>query len=81
MKITREDLREWHLKDLTVRVRGRLYRVGKMSYGDYFLEPRDWKGGEKDGFSPDTDWFYLVDAQKGIYGLESNRGRVSLGTK
>ena len=32
------------------------YRVAKMSYGDYFLEPRTWQGGERDGFSSKTLW-------------------------
>ena len=73
MKITKEDLREWWGKDLTIRYRGDLYRVGKMSYGAYFLEPRSYKGGELDGFSSKTIWLYLKDAKKGIYGLETNK--------
>jgi hypothetical protein len=32
------------------------YTVHKMSYGDYFLEPTSWQGGEKDGFSKGTIW-------------------------
>jgi len=32
------------------------YRIGKMNYGDYFLEPTKWTGGETDGFSPETIW-------------------------
>ncbi len=48
-----------------------------MSYGNYFLEPREWEqqgNGEKDGHSPYTLWFYVkgIDADEIIYGLESN---------
>lgn len=32
------------------------YRIGRMSYGDYFLEPKGWKGGELDGFARGTLW-------------------------
>ena len=74
--ISEENLRDWWSKDTTIRVKDILYRIGRMSYGNYFLEPRSWNNtghGEKDGHSPVTDWFYLKDAKKRIYGLESNR--------
>jgi hypothetical protein len=32
------------------------YKMHKMSYGDYFIEPETWKGGELDGFAPGTIW-------------------------
>jgi hypothetical protein len=32
------------------------YSVNKMSYGDYFLEPINWRGKETDGFAPGTLW-------------------------
>ncbi len=32
------------------------YRIGRMSYGEYFLEPKGWKGGELDGFARGTLW-------------------------
>ena len=72
MKITQEDLREWWGKDLTVRYKSRLYRVGKMSYGDYFLEPRDYKGGERDPHSPHTRFFYLKEPK--VYGIGDEIG-------
>lgn len=32
------------------------YRIGRMSYGEYFLEPKSWQGGELDGFPRGTLW-------------------------
>ena len=73
MKITGTELREWWAKGTPVRYHGEMYKVHRMSYGDYFLEPTSWQGGERDGFAPDTQWFYKKDAKRDIYGLESNR--------
>lgn len=56
-KISKENLHEWWSKNITIRHGGNLYKVHKMSYGEYFLEPTNWKGGELDGFAPDTKWF------------------------
>lgn len=39
----------------SIRLRGAEYRVGRMSYGDWFLEPKPW-GGERDGFASGTLW-------------------------
>ena len=33
------------------------FLMHKMSYGDYFAEPKGWTGGERDGFAPETIWF------------------------
>ncbi len=41
-------------KDLAYK--GRKYKVHRMSYGTYFLEPSDYKGGETDPFSIHTIW-------------------------
>jgi hypothetical protein len=62
-KITAEDLRQWWSKNETIRYSGKLYRVGKMSYGQYFLEPKSWPGGENDGFASDTYWFEKVEKE------------------
>lgn len=69
MKITAEDLKEWWGENLTIRYKNKLYKVKKMSYGDYFLEPIDWKGGEKDGFAPDTRWFYRKQGENNVFGV------------
>lgn len=39
---------------------GKKYRVGKMSYGVYFLEPAKYRGGERDLFHPQTIWLRQV---------------------
>lgn len=41
------------------------YRVGKMSYGDYFLEPFSKKTyGETEGFHPETLWLMQVSGKE-----------------
>jgi hypothetical protein len=35
---------------------GQKYRVGRMSYGDYFLEPHGKGGGERQPFARGTHW-------------------------
>ena len=77
MQILKQHLQNWWSKGTTIRYQKELYQVHKMSYGDYFLEPKSWNGGETDGFAPKTQWFYLKDAQAGIYGLESNKANQS----
>ena len=36
--------------------KGKKYRVGRMSYGSFFLEPADYKGRETDPFPEGTLW-------------------------
>ena len=36
---------------------GKKYKVHKMSYGDYFLEPFNSITSETSGFACDTHWF------------------------
>lgn len=40
-----------------ININGIKYKVHRMSYGDYFLEPATYKGSENDGFSTGTQWF------------------------
>ena len=42
----------------TVKIGNKEYTVHKMSYGQYFAEPKGWQGGERDGFAPGTKWLY-----------------------
>jgi len=51
-----------------ITYKGKKYRVCMMSYGDYFLEPISWKGGETEGFSRGTLW--LVKAKDNPYFYE-----------
>lgn len=41
----------------TITIDKEKYYVNKMSYGEFFAEPINWKGGETDGFSPKVKWF------------------------
>jgi hypothetical protein len=43
------------------------YTMHRMSYGDYYVEPFDWQGGERDGFSPDTKWLEKKIVNKQVY--------------
>lgn len=44
-------------KSEPIKLRGKTYRIGRMSYGDYFLEEKkDWNKGESDLHSEDTLW-------------------------
>lgn len=52
-----------------VEIENKKYRVGKMSYGNYFLEPITWKGGEKDGFSNDTIWLVFEEDYLNLFKL------------
>ena len=53
-----------------ITYKGKKYRVGKMSYGDYFLEPTSWKGGETKGHSPKTLWLQKTKENPYFYEVE-----------
>ena len=57
---TQEQVREYWGNGKTIEVEGTKYDFHRMSYGDYFLEPITWTGGETDGFSKDTIWLEKV---------------------
>ena len=44
-----------------IKLRGKSWKIGKMSYGAYFLEPKSYKGGERDPFHPETLWLQKKD--------------------
>ena len=55
--LKRETMRDLWGKAKPIIRKGIKYHVGRMSYGDYFLEP--WPPrGEKDGFAKGTHWIY-----------------------
>lgn len=56
-------LRDFWSSGDTLKIAGKSYTVHRMNYGDYFLQPHGWEGGEKDGFAPGTLW--LTHAPKG----------------
>lgn len=51
-----------------LKLQGIIYRVGKMSYGSYFLEQqKDWNLKETDYHSQDTLWLEMI-TKKNQYG-------------
>lgn len=50
-----EDLRKHWAEDMPISFGKKTYRVGKMSYGDYFFEPGKPKG-ETEPFNNGTLW-------------------------
>jgi len=76
IEITGEKLRELWGDEKTVEIAGNNFRVGKMSYGDYFLEPVSWKGGETDGFSRQTIWLKKSDTKKNIYKADTTISKI-----
>jgi len=46
IRMSEEYLRSHWAKEESIKLRNKTYRVGKMSYGDYFLELSKHKQGE-----------------------------------
>lgn len=57
---TPEKLQHYWATGKILIYKGKKYTVNKMSYGDYFFQPANWKGGEKDGHSPNTLWLEKI---------------------
>ena len=64
-EIKEMDLRLYWSKNIPLVYNGKAYRVGKMSYGDYFLEPYNPKypegRGEDYAFAKGTRWTERID--------------------
>lgn len=56
LKFTEKELEQYRYGNKLFSYRGKKYRLSRMSYGDFFFEPANWKGGERDGFAPGTIW-------------------------
>ena len=54
------DLRLYWSKGIPLVYKGKAYRVGKMSYGDYFLEPGKPQGETKP-FNRGTKWTERIE--------------------
>ena len=55
--MSEEYLKNHWAKGEKIRLRNKTYRVGKMSYGTFFLEEKkDWNLTENDFHSEDTLW-------------------------
>ena len=62
--ISKEDMQLLWSTSCPVTINDKEYRIHKMSYGDYFAEPADYQGGEKDMFHSDTLWFEKINKGK-----------------
>lgn len=70
MQFKKEEIANLWSNGKTLTVNGKEYTVHKMSYGDYFLEPVTWRGGETDGFAPNTIWLEVVEKQPSLLQTE-----------
>ena len=67
--IKKSDLDYYWQKGQRLCYKSIFYRVGKMSYGDYFLEPGKERG-EKYPFNKGTIWLKRCEFDKNYYILE-----------
>ena len=79
------DLRQHWAMGSRIKNGGVSYRVGRMSYGDYFLEPGE-PAAETKPFNNGTIWLHHVIGKKdmymGVYKMGSyNRGGKNKGGK
>lgn len=51
-----EDVLSRYADGGTLKIGDQDYTIHKMSYGQYFAEPKGWQGGETAGFAPETKW-------------------------
>ena len=69
LKILEDDLRKcWSKEKESFLFNGIKYRVGKMSYGQYFLEPDESKG-EMSAFNRGTIW--LIKNKQNYFVMDS----------
>jgi len=66
-EITGDELRNLWGKGGSVKISGKEYDVHKMSYGDYFLEPKGTTTSEDTGFHKDTLFLRKTDVKKNTY--------------
>ena len=57
MEYTKDYLREHWSSGKKIMVQGKMYRVGRMSYGQYFFETGKERGETK-GFNQGTKWLF-----------------------
>jgi len=67
-------LKEFWGAGKSLKYKGKKYKVGKMSYGDYFFEPFGYTGGEKDPFAKGTLWLkpYKHKTLRGFFEIDKN---------
>jgi len=72
--LSKDIIRKHWLEEKPMIYQGKKYRIGKMSYGDYFLEPFDPKfplgKGEKEPFGRGTLWLKKIKGTPDLYEVE-----------
>jgi len=68
-QISKEIVHDLWVTEAPVFVGNKKYIVRKMSYGTYFMEPAEWRGGETAGFAPGTLWLRQIPRTR-FYELE-----------
>lgn len=69
MEFKGDKLRELWGNGKRLILEGIAYRVGKMSYGTYFLEPGPMRG-ETEGFCNGTLWLEKTNYKRDLYSVE-----------
>ena len=73
MEIKESELIEYWGSSSSFVYEGKDYRVGRMSYGDFFLEPGESQGETKP-FNKGTLWLKLFDPKKCTYEVDYELG-------
>ncbi|MCD6492424.1 MAG: hypothetical protein J7K36_01260 [Archaeoglobaceae archaeon] len=80
IRFSEKELRKLWSEEKSIILNGKKYRIGKMSYGDYFLEPGKDKG-ESAGFNKGTIWLERKTLKNRIFYEFSFFDRGSTGDK
>ena len=72
MTIEKEKIYQHWSNETKIKIKDKEYRVGKMSYGDYFLEPYEESKnlGENDDFVKGTLWLQKVENKPNLLKME-----------
>lgn len=77
---TKEQVYNAWAKGTTLNIGEKVYRCGKMSYGDYFIEPYDPKypqgRGERYNSPKGSYWLERVENNPFLYRVERQIGRI-----
>lgn len=68
MKISITELRNLWSNGVKLKIGNKLYRIGRMSYGDYFAEPGKERS-EREPFNKGTRWAKVIEGQEYYYNI------------
>ena len=69
IRMSKEYVYQHWAKEEPLKLRGKTYRMGKMSYGDYFLELTSHKSGEREngGYHYDDTLWLEKELKNGVF--------------